>query len=124
MKKIISLLMCLMVIISLSACGKKNSTDSKSASEKADKAAVEQQMDNDTDIKEKKSADKSEEKTDKAESDNNNAADVEQLPVESAEQLESMVDEFNNTDDPERKEELRKELEKILQQAEKMSAEN
>ena len=116
--------MCLMVIISLSACGKKNSTDSTSASEKADKAAVEQQMDNDTDTKEEKSADKSEEKTDKAESDNNNAADVEQLPVESAEQLESMVDEFNNTDDPERKEELRKELEKILQQAEKMSAEN
>lgn len=124
MKKIISLLMCLMVIISLSACGKKNSTDSTSVSENADKAAVEQQKDNDTDIKEEKSADKSEEKAVKAESDNNNAADVEQLPVESAEQLESMVDEFNNTDDPERKEELRKELEKILQQAEKMSAEN
>ena len=38
--------------------------------------------------------------------------------VESAEELESMVDEFNNTDDPERKEELRKQLEQILASAE------
>ena len=38
--------------------------------------------------------------------------------------LQGKVDEFNNTTDPERKEELRQELEKFIKQAEEQSANN
>ena len=62
--------------------------------------------------------------SDNKSSDNGGAsADSGQAPViESGKELKSMVDEFNNTDDPEKKEELRKKLEAFLNQAEQQSA--
>ena len=48
-----------------------------------------------------------------------NNSDEEKSDINTMDQLQGKVDEFNNTDDPERKEELRKELENFIQQAEK-----
>lgn len=115
MKRVISLLLCLMLVLSFSACGKKNESTS-------DKGTVaEQKADGGHQTKEEKSSDN---KVDNAKSDNETSSEVKQLPVESAEQLESMVDEFNSTDDPERKEELRKQLEEILNQAEQLTTQD
>lgn len=118
MKKVISLILCLMLVLSFSACGKKSDSTS-------DKGTVAEQK---SDVKNKSEEDASDDKTkndtnkksDNVESDDG-SSEVNQLPVESAEQLEGMVNEFNNTEDPERKEELRKQLEEILKQAEQLS---
>ena len=114
MKRIVSLLVCLMLVLSFSACGKK-SDNGKTSDESIN---TEQKADSENQTKEEERSDN---KADNAESDNEVSSEVKQLPIESAEQLESIVDEFNSTDNPERKEELRKQLEEILKQAEQIS---
>lgn len=114
MKRVISLLLCLMIVLSFSACGKKG--DNENTSDKSIKTEQKANGENQT-----KEEERSDNKADNAESDNEVSSEVKQLPIESAEQLESIVDEFNSTDNPERKEELRKQLEEILKQAEQIS---
>ena len=128
MKRIISLIVCLFIAISVSACGKNNDSGEMSDFKKPDETVENSQQNSDAEENDKKTSGESEKKSDAEVSQdesvsNENAADVRQLPVDNAEQLEKMVDEFNNTDDPNRKEELRKELEEILKQAEQMSQE-
>ena len=114
MKRIISLLVCLMLVLSFSACGKK-SDNGKTSDESIN---TEQKADSENKTKEEENSDN---KADNAELDGEASSEVKQLPVDSAKQLENMVNEFNSTDDPERKEELRKQLEEILKQAEQLS---
>lgn len=116
MKKAITLLMCALILISASACGKK--------SDKCSSVAYPENETAESSAKEETENDKSvEATTEDAEADDENLAETGELSVESAEQLQEMVDEFNNTDDPERKEEIRAKLEKILERAEQMAGE-
>lgn len=113
-KKTVLTILCVVLCLSAFGCGSKNSGD-----DKKDSAQQTEQTDG--------NAAKDEQNKDNGSSDNkssdNSGADGGQAPViESGEELKSMVDEFNNTDDPEKKEELRKKLEAFLNQAEQQSA--
>lgn len=125
-KKILLAALCSALCISAFGCGSaedKKSETNTSVSETQDKAEeADKKNASDTDVKseENKSENKSEEKSSK---ESDNTTSTEEAPViESSEQLESMVDEFNTTEDPERKEELRQQLESFLAQAEAQSA--
>lgn len=129
-KKILLAALCSALCISAFGCGSaedKKSETNTSVSETQDKAEeADKKNASDTDVKseenktENKSENKSEEKSSK---ESENTTSTEEAPViESSEQLESMVDEFNTTEDPERKEELRQQLESFLAQAEAQSA--
>ncbi len=115
MKKILSLLLCVMIVMSFAACGKKDeglkNTSGAIQSEDVTKEDNAEGID--------KAEDKTDEKA--AESNEEDASETQVLPSTTAEELEGMVDEFNTTEDPERKEELRKELEEFLKQAEAMA---
>lgn len=121
MKKVLILTICALLIMPLAACGGDN--NSSADSQKAD---ISQKADNKADADgAKKAADNSDDNTNETTvnkpSDKTDSAD--ETPVlESAEELENMVNEFNTTDDPERKEELRSQLENILAQAEQQAA--
>lgn len=125
-KKILLAVLCSTLCISAFGCGsaedKKSKTNSN-VSETQDKAEdTDKKNASDTDVKsqENKTENKSEEKSSK---ESDNTTSTQEAPViESSEQLESMVDEFNTTEDPERKEELRQQLESFLAQAEAQSA--
>lgn len=115
-KKTVLAILCVVLCLSAFGCGSKNSGDDKKDSaqqtEQTDGNAAKDEQNKDNGLSDNKS------------SDNGGAsADSGQAPViESGEELKSMVDEFNNTDDPEKKEELRKKLEAFLNQAEQQSA--
>lgn len=126
MKKVLIFTICALLIMSLAACGgDKNSVPD------TQKADIGQKAEDKTDVGgTKESADnsddngKSDQTNENAVNESSDKADsADEAPVvESAEELENMVDEFNTTDDPERKEELRSQLEKILAQAEQQAA--
>ncbi len=104
MKRLFIIMMCLVLMFSVAACGK-------------DKEKTEE------DVKLEQSV--TEEETGREETGETkdggvvvNEEDTKTVVVESAEDLGEIVDEFNTTTDPERKEELREELEKIFAQAE------
>lgn len=125
-KKILLAALCSALCVSAFGCGSsedKKSETNTNVSETKDKAGdADKKNASDTDVKsqENKTENKSEEKSSK---ESDNAANTQEAPViESSEQLESMVDEFNTTEDPERKEELRQQLESFLAQAEAQSA--
>ena len=109
-KKTVLAILCVVLCLSAFGCGSKNSGD-----DKKDSAQQTEQTDG--------NAAKDEQNRDNGLSDNKSSDNSGQAPViESGEELKSMVDEFNNTDDPEKKEELRKKLEAFLNQAEQQSA--
>ncbi len=91
MKKLLTLMMCLMLALTITGCGK----------DKKDPAPTPEDFGLET------STTESEQKAEPA-----------AAPDVTPEELGSMVDEFNNTDDPARKEELGKEITKILEQIE------
>ncbi len=102
MKKLISIILCVMLAMSVVACGKK--TETKSGPD-----TVQSETANEDEAKAET----------KGEADS--SAETKVLPQTSANELEDKVNEFNTTEDPERKEELRKELEEFLKQAEEMA---
>ena len=118
MKKLITLLICGALALSVSACGKKPADDSSAQLQQEEKKSGD--------------ADKTENKEDSKASDADNSIPESEQKAENSEAGESseqisdiseMVDEFNDPDiTPERKEELRKELEAILKKAESQSA--
>ena len=111
MKKLLVLLLCLVMAVSVVGCGK-------------DKGKVEEKKPSSTQVQtEEKAVEKAEkeakaEKTEETEEADGSEAMVTEIAPESAEALADIVNEFNNTDDPEVKEELRKKLEEIFAQAE------
>lgn len=117
MKKILVLLLCLTVVFSFAACGKKDNVEVKPNEATS--------IENNPEEKKVESADKKETDTEKNADEDTKETEVEELEtvvIESAEDLNAIVEEFNETDDEERKEELRKELEKIFAQAEAAAA--
>ncbi len=117
LKKTVLMILCVLLCISAFGCGTKKSDDNQNNS--AQQTEQSDKPDN------KDSSDKNGKSADSAKAADKSAeggADAGQAPViESGEELKSMVDEFNNTDDPEKKEELRKKLEAFLNQAEQQS---
>ena len=107
MKKILALMLCFMMTLTVAACSKD---DEKASGDGA--MAVESQS-------EEKAEEKAEEKTEEKTEENKDEGDV----PDSAEVLAEIVDEFNNTDDPEVKEQLRQRLEEIFAQAEAVAKE-
>lgn len=121
-KKTVLTILCVVLCLSAFGCGSKNNggdnkKDSAQQTEQTEQNGAKDEQNKDGDKKDNGSSDNKS-------SDNSGAsADSGQAPViESGEELKSMVDEFNNTDDPEKKEELRKKLEAFLNQAEQQSA--
>ena len=113
MKKAIIFAVC--ATLALSAVGCKNYKDEKSAPDTKVETKDEKSI-NGAEKTEKQEADK---KTEVNEDITTSSESSAETPVlESAEELEGMVNEFNTTEDPERKEELRKQLEAFLSQAE------
>ena len=105
MKKLLSIILCVVIAMSFVACGKK--TETKNTPD------VKHSDDVKTDVQNNENKD-DEKKTDASD-------ETQVLPQQTASDLENKIDEFNTTEDPERKEELRKELEEFLKQAEAMA---
>ena len=100
------------MVVSVVGCGK-------------DKGKVEEKKPSSTQVQtEEKPVEKADKEAnaEKTEETDGDEAEVTEIPLESAEALEDIVNEFNNTDDPEVKEELRKKLEEIFAQAEAAAA--
>ncbi len=117
MKKFLVLLLCLTVVLTFAACGKKDNAPVKpnevtSIEKNAEEKKVESVQKKATDTEKNANEDTQEVETE----------ELEPVVIESAEDLNAIVEEFNETDDEERKEELRKELEKIFAQAEAAAA--
>lgn len=115
MKKLLVLLLCLVTAVSAVGCGK----DKGKAEEKKPSST---QVQTEEKAVEKADNDEKSENTGNIEETDGDEAEVTEIPLESAEELSEIVDEFNNTDDPEVKEELRKKLEEIFAQAEAAAA--
>lgn len=115
MKKTIALILCVIMMSVFSACGDndKNAGDEKNSISTSDKA------------ENSKSSNKSKDSENKSDAKTKSDAAAEgeaSITQKSGEEIVDMVNEFNETDDPERKEELRKELEVILSQMEEVSS--
>lgn len=106
MKKIITLILCLLLAISVSAC-KDNAEKSNNTAGGENKVEEKGSFDTADDEKSSNEANAEDKKSD---GETNAEVNV------TGEEVIDMVNEFNETDDPERKEELRKELEAILSQ--------
>lgn len=117
MKKILVLLLCLTVLFAFSACGKKDNVKVEPNGVTSTEEKVEEKA---TEAVEEKATDT--EKTVNDDAEEAETEEFEPVVIESAEDLNAIVEEFNETDDEERKEELRKELEKIFAQAEAAAA--
>lgn len=120
LKKTALMVLCVVMCLSAVGCGTGKTEDNQN------KATQQTEQKNDNGKSENADADKDKNGDNKESGADNGgeSADAEQAPViESGEELKSMVDEFNNTDDPEKKEELRKKLEAFLNQAEQQSSE-
>lgn len=110
MKKTLIFIVC--AIIALSVVGCKTNKDEKSTPDTKVETKDEKNINSSENLDKKESEEKTEINED------TNTPSAEAPAVESMEELEGMVNEFNTTEDPERKEELRKQLETILSQAE------
>lgn len=120
-KKTVLTILCVLLCFSMFGCGSKNTADdgkkdSAQQTEQTEQSGAKGEKDKDGD---KKDSGKSEDKAKNG--GDEKTADGQAPVIESGEELKSMVDEFNNTDDPEKKEELRKKLEAFLNQAEQQS---
>lgn len=115
MKKLLILVVCLMLALTTASCGaKKNNSGTAPDTGSAQSSAA------DSDTAANDETDNG--KNVQSNSDGKTEEAAEAPVIESTEQLEGMIDEFNSTDNPERKEELRKQLEAILKQAEEASS--
>lgn len=108
MKKFLMLALCMLMVLTAVGCGRDEAkeADIKGNTEQNQKAEA------DTDKGKDAVVEKNENET------TNSSSETKQVVVESAENLEEIIDEFNTTTDPDRKDELRKELEKIFAEAE------
>lgn len=121
-KKLMIFAICAVMALTAAGCGSKNkSGDAAPSAQQSSSADSGQNNSSDN----KGSSDNGE-KAQGGEKNNGNDSsggannsDEEKSDINTMDQLQGKVDEFNNTDDPERKEELRKELENFIQQAEK-----
>ena len=121
-KKLMIFAICAVMALTAAGCGSKNkSSDAAPSAQQSSSADSGQNNSSDN----KGSSDNGE-KAQGGEKNNGNDSsggannsDEEKSDINTMDQLQGKVDEFNNTDDPERKEELRKELENFIQQAEK-----
>lgn len=116
-KKYIIASICAVLCLTFVGCGKASET--KSAETAGDQEMHQSQKANDSEDKGESYADKASDSEEKSDSGSQNYGEI--VPDVTMEEFSEMTDEFNNTDDPERKEELRKELEKILDQMESAS---
>lgn len=126
MKKYLITVLCLVLLVCAAGCSKKDNkeadTDLPAVSEKAEQKQEKANQKNKTEseeVKESESESASAENTEEVIVDV--PAGTEAPVIESTEELENIVDEFNNTEDPVKKEELRKKLEAFLAQAEEAS---
>ena len=121
-KKLMIFAICAVMALTAAGCGSKNkSSDAAPSAQQSSSADSGQNNSSDN-----KDSSDSGEKTQSDEKNNGNDSsggannsDEEKSDINTMDQLQGKVDEFNNTDDPERKEELRKELENFIHQAEK-----
>lgn len=121
-KKLMIFAICAVMALTAAGCGSKNkSSDAAPSAQQSGSADSGQNNSSDnkgsSDNGEKAQGDEKNNGNDSSGGANN--SDEEKSDINTMDQLQGKVDEFNNTDDPERKEELRKELENFIQQAEK-----
>ncbi len=121
-KKLMIFAICAVMALTAAGCGSKNkSSDAAPSAQQSSSADSGQNNSSDnkgsSDNGEKAQGDEKNNGNDSSGGANN--SDEEKSDINTMDQLQGKVDEFNNTDDPERKEELRKELENFIQQAEK-----
>lgn len=121
-KKLMIFAICAVMALMAAGCGSKNkSSDAAPSAQQSSSADSGQNNSSDnkdsSDNGEKAQGDEKNNGNDSSGGANN--SDEEKSDINTMDQLQGKVDEFNNTDDPERKEELRKELENFIQQAEK-----
>lgn len=121
-KKLMIFAICAVMALTAAGCGSKNkSSDAAPSAQQSSSADSGQNNSSDnkdsSDNGEKAQGDEKNNGNDSSGSANN--SDEEKSDINTMDQLQGKVDEFNNTDDPERKEELRKELENFIRQAEK-----
>lgn len=124
-KKYIIAAICAALCLSFVGCGKKSEAKPEDTAEtqNAEREESEKAAGDSEDKKEAEpEADKAADSKSDA-SDNSDNGD-EDLPVVTMDEFMDMTNEFNNTDDPERKEELRKEIENILNQLDEESESN
>ncbi len=107
MKKLLSIILCVVIAMSFVACGKKTETKNSPDVKQSEKSSVDGEVNGETNMKEDEKE--------------NASAETQVLPQQTASDIENKIDEFNTTEDPERKAELRKELEEFLKQAEAMA---
>ena len=121
-KKLMIFAICVVMALTAAGCGSKNkSSDAAPSAQQSSSADSGQNNSSDnkgsSDNGEKAQGDEKNNGNDSSGGANN--SDEEKSDINTMDQLQGKVDEFNNTDDPERKEELRKELENFIRQAEK-----
>ena len=121
-KKLMIFVICAVMALTAAGCGSKNkSSDAAPSAQQNSSADSGQNNSSDnkdsSDNGEKAQGDEKNKGNDSSGGANN--SDEEKSDINTMDQLQGKVDEFNNTDDPERKEELRKELENFIRQAEK-----
>lgn len=121
-KKLMIFAICAVMALTAAGCGSKNkSSDAAPSAQQSSSADSGQNNSSDnkgsSDNGEKAQGDEKNNGNDSSGGANN--SDEEKSDINTMDQLQGKVDEFNNTDDPERKEELRKELENFIRQAEK-----
>ncbi len=112
MKKLLALMLCLMMALSVAGCGDDNKEKADSKPESA-----QSQLDDKSDEESVsgKEEGKEEGKGNLETHQTNDVVDI------TSEELNEIVEQFNNTDDPEVKEQLRQRLEEIFAQAEAAS---
>ncbi len=136
-KKLMIIALCAVMAMTAVGCGSKNKSAAPEAStqqsetKNGDEKKADGQNNGDD---EKNSAGSSKNQGEKSgnsgdskksdEAKESNGSGSEQTEINTMDDLQGKVDEFNNTTDPERKEELRQELEKFIKQAEEQSANN
>lgn len=122
-KKLMIFAICAVMALTAAGCGSKNKSSDAAPSAQQSSSADSGQNNGSSDNKdssdsgEKAQGDEKNNGNDSSGGANN--SDEEKSDINTMDQLQGKVDEFNNTDDPERKEELRKELENFIRQAEK-----
>ncbi len=120
-KKLMIFAICAVMALTAAGCGKNKSSDAAPSAQQS--SSADSGQNNSSDNKdssvngEKAQSDEKNNGNDSSGGANN--SDEENSDINTMDQLQGKVDEFNNTDDPERKEELRKELENFIRQAEK-----
>lgn len=112
-KKLLILALCALMAVSAVGCGKGDTTSSDTSDQTE---AADTSKDGDS---KKSSEDKDKEK--KKDKSKDEAKPEENYDYETTDELMSAVDEFNNTNDPDRKAEIGEEIQKFIDQVEAQS---